>query len=635
MSSLSLVASQRLIELLNNIEHEISHYLLYEIRNKNRQRVSYLDFGNSNDNVSYIVNNKFQELYNSNPENWKELVWTEKRTNFKIGKFIKMIFEEQFPVNQPKDKPSPRVPNDIESFVNKFKAERDKNVNYDRFEIVSGKDIKKWYNQENYTRFCNSETPLGKSCMRYAESGKFLDMYVHNPEIFSMLILKDDQGQLRGRAILWNLEKPETRIYMDRVYSVNDFDIEIFKNYAKDNGWLYRTTQAFGWFNNIFDPITKTSHKWDELLLEVTLKKSPIDHYKYFPYLDTLSVYNKETKVLSNNGNLRTKKSHLLLTDYQGRYHSEVDEREMVFSEIYQQEIPEDDAVFVDVDQSWIYSNDAVYIHNSDGQQAYKNSTKIVKSYVFGNLRYFMKESCVFSEYMNTYIYTESSREAYLDSEKTQKVIIHNKMIGDQFIEIDGCYILNKEYTKSKKSRDGFITLDSVGSMGYSDFSSMYQTLSQRSSSENRYISSRPQRSSGYSDIDLIFDEVLRQDEPVPTQDESVQNEPILVQYSNGGVYPSSTSRIVSRPRRDELENSPSVEEQRVVDDSTSHENVSRGTDSDLHHRLMEVLRTSRHSGYGHGIIQPSIRSIFGDVQREVRRDETGLEQDTISSDTL
>ena len=204
--AIRLESSQRLIELLSNIEHAIAYSLLERIRYREYERISYLDFGNDNDNISYIINNKFAELVNSNPQNWKEIVWTEKRTNLKVGKLIKMMFEDHFPVNQAKDQPIPKPRVDIESFVNMFKAERERNVNYSRFSVVNNDDIRKWYKQENYSRFANNETPLGKSCMRYSESSKFLKMYSENPEIFSMLILKDDTGKLKGRALLWNLD---------------------------------------------------------------------------------------------------------------------------------------------------------------------------------------------------------------------------------------------------------------------------------------------------------------------------------------------------------------------------------------------------------------------------------------------
>lgn len=473
MSNLNLVASQRFVELLSNIEHSIAYTLLASIQYRESHRISYLDFGSSNDNISYIINNKFDEITNS-CSNWRELVWTDKRTNLKIGKFIKMLYGESFPINQPKDKPTPKPENDIESFVNKFKSERDKNINYNNFEIVTGKDIRYWYSQENYSRFANSETALGKSCMRYAESGNYLNMYVKNPEIFSMLILKDIHGKLKGRAIIWNLNLPEGRILMDRIYCANDSDIESFKAYAKDNGWLYRLQQCYGWFNKIVDPKNDTIYDSKDMLLEVKLNKKPEIDYDYYPYLDTLSIYNKKTFILSNNGELRKKKNHIILVDYQGRYQSEVDERERVYSEIYQDDILEEDARYVEIDESWVYQNDAVYVHNSGGKYAYKNSSKIVSSSIPNkDKKYFLKEDAIFSVYLNTYLYKDSVREAYMKSDKTQKVLIHYRMIGTNFVKTSDGIFYDKSFTEKKRikkmsndSNDShYITMDYVNSM--------------------------------------------------------------------------------------------------------------------------------------------------------------------------
>jgi len=460
-----LEASQRLIEMLSNIEHQISFALLDRIRNKEYDRISYLDFGNENDNVSYIINNKFMELVRANEVSWKELVWTDKRTNLKIGKLIKMMFEDHFPVNQPKDCPAPRTRNDIESFVNMFKAEREKNVNYARFEVVTGEDIRFWYDHQNYSRFAHQETPLGKSCMRYTESGKFLGMYTSNTDVFSMLILKDDAGKLKGRAILWNLEVPSKRIFMDRIYTVNDFDIEIFKNYAKEQGWLYRTEQRYGWFNKIADPTTNSVYEYRDMLLQVTLNKHPERHYEYYPYLDSLSIYNKETHVLSNNGDLRTTTGHIILTDYQGRYHSEVDDRPRVFSTFYNENILEDEAVYVDIDETWVYRGDEVYVHNTGERKAYNKSPKIVCSNVLGNTKYFLVDEAIWSEYMDTFIYKNSARTAYLED---KEVIIHYKLIGVEFEESNGRIFYSNEvretYLKNRKAKQKKSMGDSYGS---------------------------------------------------------------------------------------------------------------------------------------------------------------------------
>ena len=446
---MNLFATQRLVELLSNIEHQIAYTFTESIRYRNSFQVSYLDFGSTNDSVSFIARNKYDDIQKSNPGDWNSLVWKDKRAEMKIGKLIRLFYGDHFPTNHPKDKPRPKPQMDIESFVNKFKAERDKDVNYDRFEIVGGKDFHYWYSQSNYSRFVHEETTLGRSCLRYEESSKFLKMYSMNPDTFRMLILKDDSGRLRGRANLWTLEQPKGRIYMDRIYSVNDFDVELFKDYAKQNGWIHKESQTFGYHNNIVDTKTGDIHNWDKLTLLSKIKKIPGTHYKYYPYLDTLSIYNTEEHTLTNDGRLRVLEPHIILSDYQGSYNSEVDGRERVFSTAYNEYIVRDEATFVEIDDTWVYSNDAVYVHNSGGKHSFRNSDKVVESYIYKR-KWFLKSDAIFSEYLGTYIHEGSVRTAFLDDEKKEEVKIHYRMVGREFEEKDGV-ILKKKISQNPK----------------------------------------------------------------------------------------------------------------------------------------------------------------------------------------
>lgn len=430
----TIVGSQRLIEMLCKINHTIAYDLIEQLRYRGSSTISYLDFGESSDSISFIYSNKIYELQREFDYKWTEKVWKEKRAEMKIGKVIKQIFGDRYPVNNPKGQPMPKPPIDIESFVNLYKAEREKNENSERFHIVSGQDIVFWYNYKNYTRFVREDTPLGKSCLRYEESGKFLEMYVKNPEKVSMLILKDDQDKLRGRAIVWNLDVPENRIYMDRIYTVNDFDVELFKDFARKNGWLYKERQTFGWDNIIVDSRNNNLYTPSNLKLEVVLNDKKI---KYYPYLDTLSVYNKKKGILNNQGQLLRNEGYLHLIDYQGSYVDEVDHREYVYSNFYGEEIVREDAVYCQIDDDWVYNHDSVYVHNTDGLYAIRTSDKIVHSKFLNKSKYFLKEDAVYSEFMQTWIYKDSVREAYINKEKTEKGIIHFRLIGKTFHKDD------------------------------------------------------------------------------------------------------------------------------------------------------------------------------------------------------
>jgi hypothetical protein len=426
----TFVMSQRLIELLLNTKHQISKHLVDMVKCRDASAISYIDFGEKNDSVSFIYSNKLYEIQDEFNDKWNEKVWSNKRSDIKIGKFIKMMFDDYYPINQPKEGDKPKIPNDIENFVNIYKAEREKDNIYEKFELVKGKDIIKWYCFENYSKFATEYTTLGKSCMRYKESSKFLELYSKNTNCISLLILKDNEGKLKGRAIVWDLTYPENRIFMDRIYTVNDYDIQIFKKFAEQNGWIYKDRQVYGWHNDIYDPRYNTLNSYESFIMKVSLINKP---GKYYPYLDTLSVYNVENNILSNEGKLLKKPGHLHLADYQGGYIDEADYRSMVYSNIYNCEIPEEEAIFSEIDNTWIYKNDSVYVYNTGGKLAYRNSELIVQSKLIYKRKYFLKSECVYSEYLKTYIFKDSLKEAYLEENKQNCVIIHYKLINKFF----------------------------------------------------------------------------------------------------------------------------------------------------------------------------------------------------------
>lgn len=452
----SLTANQTLVEFLAGINHEIAYKLIECIKYKWKSPISFLDFGDTNDTISFVNCNKVWELMDKYGNDYKNHAWYSNRSCIKIGKAVKMIYGDAFPINHPKGIPEAKPKIDIESFVNMFKAERDKNKNYERFELVKGRDIKYWYCEKNYSRFIQEDTTLAKSCLRYEESGKFLEMYVNNPELVNMLILKDDVDRLRGRALVWYLTYPEGRIYMERIYTINDSDVELYKKYAREQGWLYKSRQTFGYNHTIVDGKDNKEYHWEDFPMRVQLNKKPI---KYYPYLDTLSVYNPETGIISNEGNLLKRPPYIRLTDSQGNFTDEADHREMVFSRHYNGEIPREESEYVNLDDDWVYSQDVVYVHNSNGKHSHRNSPLICQSNIIGHKKYFLKDDCVWSEYLKTFIYKESAREGFIDNEKTQKIIIHRRMIGKYFdSDSDGILIKKnidptisfQEYIESK-----------------------------------------------------------------------------------------------------------------------------------------------------------------------------------------
>lgn len=217
-------------------------------------------------------------------------VWKHSRNPVNIGKLVRAILKaSDFTFN---DK-------ELETFVNIYKSTFDfMKDSSKRFDIVSGRDISYWYDKNNYY---GEGGTLNGSCMAEAPKSYF-SIYMDNPEI-KLVILYDDNGKInsdgkytsdkiKGRAILWNCKLNSTKIkFLDRIYTTQDSDVELFKKFAQENGWWYKTRQTYG-----DEPITDgSSFKNSTLIADL----SSVDHYQY-PYMDTLYNLNLTNRTASN-----------------------------------------------------------------------------------------------------------------------------------------------------------------------------------------------------------------------------------------------------------------------------------------------------------------------------------------------
>jgi hypothetical protein len=208
-------------------------------------------------------------------------VWTKSRQEISVGRGIRALLlttGEKF------------LDKDIEQFVNLYKSTIDKlNDKFSFFEVVSGDDIAYWYNANNYFQRSGS---LGSSCMANAKPS-WLEIYTKNPEQCSMVIFKspENNDKIVGRALLWTLQ--DGKKFMDRIYTINDSDVILFKEYAKENGWYSK-------FHNASTESGKSSAPdggIEELDLVVNLSQK---YYDYYPYLDTLKYFTPGSGILNN-----------------------------------------------------------------------------------------------------------------------------------------------------------------------------------------------------------------------------------------------------------------------------------------------------------------------------------------------
>ena len=261
-------------------------------------------------------------------------VYKNARNQIKIGKLINKFFPDKYTDKQ------------IEDFVNIFKASLEKIG--EKFEMVEGDDINFWYNSDNYLEHKGT---LGSSCMKSA-TGIF-NIYVKNPEVCKLLILKEDD-KLIGRAIIWKLNSiikensygddlpkitDEGFYFMDRQYTSRGSDVEKFKSYAKSKKWFYKT-------HNNHHSFSSVSYNNSDMNVSMTIKVNPYKEgtydYRKYPYLDTFRRYNPETGILYNDEN-EDEKGNYILEDTGGSYR-EIESG--VYSEWYDRMISEDEAVW-------------------------------------------------------------------------------------------------------------------------------------------------------------------------------------------------------------------------------------------------------------------------------------------------
>lgn len=238
---------------------------------------------NEIDVVSFLPKSKYEKVEDN---------WNNGRVKIKIGRFIRKFLTEfsikNWQVNDTL----------IERFVNLYKSYFSRDIS--KLKIVEGDDIPKYYLEDNYHHINgNRAGSLWNSCMRQRERNKFMKLYAVNPEKVKMLIFFSDDDKVRARALLWEDvrdHKDSTKQYkfMDRIYYVYDHDINFFKDWAKENGYLCKWDQS-----------AKTEMLFDEGIGE-PVKKSLyvlLDKYNmsYYPYLDTFKNFNEDKGRFSNS----------------------------------------------------------------------------------------------------------------------------------------------------------------------------------------------------------------------------------------------------------------------------------------------------------------------------------------------
>ena len=239
---------------------------------------------NEIDVVSFLPKSKYEKVENN---------WENGRVKIKIGRFVRKFLTEfsfkNFKVTDTL----------IEKFVNLYKSYFSRDTS--KLKIFEGEEILKYYLEDNYHTLNGGRFgSLWNSCMRQPERNKFMKLYSKNKDKVKLLVFFSDDDKVRARALLWEGvkdHKDSTKEYkfMDRIYYVYDHDINFFKDWAKENGYISKWEQS-----------AKTELLFDidgevkRLQLYVNLDDSGLS---YYPYLDTFKNFYVSRNRFSNSQN--------------------------------------------------------------------------------------------------------------------------------------------------------------------------------------------------------------------------------------------------------------------------------------------------------------------------------------------
>jgi hypothetical protein len=315
-------------------------------------------------------------------------VFTKSRNEVGLGRFVNKLFPGKYNSKQ------------IEEFINSFKAILEKAGEY--FELVEGEDIEFWYNSENYKEKSGT---LGSSCM--AQKRNLFGIYTQNQDVCKMLILKEDD-KIIGRALIWKLEsirslgKPVEGVeyFMDRQYTIKESDVQKFRNYAKEQGWCYKS------YNNHHSYST-VNIDGEDRNVGMTIKVKDKDYNRY-PYMDTFKRYDVNNGILHNDDEQDSEHEGQYILEDTGGGYTEIEGG--YYSEWYDRRIPEDESVWSEPLNDHLYADRAVQVERGGRRRIgwYPEDYDDV-FYDIDHDEYFHIDNSVYSEIEGRSLYEETA----------------------------------------------------------------------------------------------------------------------------------------------------------------------------------------------------------------------------------
>jgi len=348
---------------------------------------------------------------------------------------------------------------DFEKFGNKVRAylgvvgDEDgegKNIN---LEIIQGNAIKDAYLRDNYSTILGDGTNLHNSCMRSECSQKYFGIYTGNPSAVNMLVARDTENKVLGRALLWQFDDGDKG--MDTIYGP-DIVAQLMIDWAMDNGYWHKSSQSCHHHN--FDGHGLDRHSNTELkdigklTRRVTLNNADFD---YYPFVDSLYyLCNDGSKYyLSNVHDINVEKT---LRDTGGSYEEYDNDDDGYVTLENGDSCPEDDAYYLDYRN---HNGDRItgYYHESETIYCMDDTTRLREdaTRVDGDWYALDDDAIVWVDDKDTYCLEEDTRYCCVREETIHEddaVELHNGEYCDKEYawqcEHDGQWYLEEDVIK-------------------------------------------------------------------------------------------------------------------------------------------------------------------------------------------
>lgn len=286
-----LMSSKYFEDIIKDIDDPIAKKFLELSKMDINTNYNALNITDNNKMISFMSDNQFQNKLKDGIHPYD--LFTDNNNKTSIGRIIRSIF---------KDNNINLTHEEVDTFIKKFKSSHDKYYsNKNNISIISGEEIKKWYLEDSY----NTETilgkgTLGKSCMRFNYSTRFIDMYIKNPEQCKLIINLNSNKKLLTRCLLWETNEGP---YLDRIYFTEDHEIDLISD------WIDKK-------------INKKIPKYhiNEMKRMSIILTCQTGEYENYPYMDSFPYYNIDNSTLYNYDPNIKSSTTLYLQETDGSY---------------------------------------------------------------------------------------------------------------------------------------------------------------------------------------------------------------------------------------------------------------------------------------------------------------------------